>query len=105
VAAALLGVIIKQLALRALPDSADGVLPPGLAERLGLAWVGAGQVFGVIGQRMAQMSGDLSLVLIIVVVGAVAGALFYLLREDLLRVPWPPWGHKKAKRVRRRRAR
>jgi hypothetical protein len=102
VLAALLGVVVKQLALRALPEG--DALPDSLSGRLGLAWDGAVLVGRATGQHLSKVGAGLSTVVLIVILGAVIGAVIYLLREDLLRVPWPPWRHRK-KHYRRRRAR
>jgi hypothetical protein len=102
--AALLGIIIRQLALRALPEG-DTTLPDGLTARLGLAWQGLIQLGALMGRHLAEISQGLWIVLLIVFAGAVVGAVFYLVREDLLRLPRAPWGHKKGRHYRRRRAR
>jgi predicted RNA-binding Zn-ribbon protein involved in translation (DUF1610 family) len=101
VAAALLGVLIKQLALRALPEG--DTLPDSLSARLGLAWDGAVQVTEATGSHLAKVSAGLSTILLVVFLGAVIGTVIYLVREELLRVSWPPW--RKRKHSRRRRAR
>ena len=102
VIATMSGVIMNALASRAL--SGGESLPPGIIDRLGLAWNGGVQLLGAIAHRVAGVGAALSIVLVVVVVGAGIGVVLYLTREDLLRLPPPPWKGRK-ERHRRRRAR
>lgn len=100
--AALVGVVVNNLALRALPEGQP--MPAALGARLALAGQGLGELLSTIGRRLGTVGGELGLVLLILLAGAAVGALFYLTREHLLRIRWP-WAHRKHKVVRRRRVR
>lgn len=83
-ATALLNSIVGALAFRSLP-AGERILPPDFSSRLGLAVETVGRSLAAARDRLAGAGGSLRKIALIVLAGAVGGAMVYLARVGRIR--------------------
>lgn len=79
---------VGALAIRSLPPGTTG-LPASFLDRLGLAVTTVGRALGGLAYHVSHLGGGPTAALILVMAGAVVGAVVYLYRAGALRLRWP----------------
>lgn len=96
VAGSLINMIVTGLARYSLPDQP---LPPSFAQRLILAFQTVGQSITHLFGRIVEVGGSLVSVLLLVIIGAGAGVVVYLIRGGFIRLRRKPSSHKRKRRA------